>query len=107
MMWRPKVRNISYQDKPDGIPDHVFQEAQVAKRFYNENWEFWVWQESQYHNRSLNETEDACIRGIQKAINRMKHIYGPAIGDWYERYLDMGDIFRSVSQPTYENKLGV
>lgn len=106
MTWTPKKRNVTYSEKPEGIPEHVFQEAQLAKKFYNEDWEFWVWNEAQRNNRPLAETEDACIRGIQKAIYRIKYIYGDQIAEWYERYLDMGDIFRKVQHPEYLNKLG-
>lgn len=106
MTWMPKKRNIGYSDKPPEIPDAVYQDAIGAKRFYNENWEFWVWAEAQYYNKSLPEVEDACIRGVKKAILRTKYIYGDAIGEWYERYLDMGDIFEKVDHPIYERKLG-
>lgn len=73
---------------------------------YNENWDFWVWQESIRHNKSIAETEDACIRGIQKEINRYKLVWGPKIGQWFEEFLEMGDIFRKVRHPDYLPKLG-
>jgi hypothetical protein len=50
--------------------------------------------------------EDACIRGIQKEINRLKLIYGDRVGQWFEEFLDMGDIFRKVLHPDYLPKLG-
>jgi hypothetical protein len=48
--WRPKKRNVRYQECPEGVPDWVYTEAVAAKRFYNEDWEFWVWQTAQEHN---------------------------------------------------------
>jgi len=101
MTWMPRKRNITYQEKPPEIPDAIYQEAVTAKRFYNEDWEFWVHLESVSNNRPVPETEDACIRAIQKAIYRCKLVYGDAIGEWYERFLDMGDIFRKVKHPEY------
>ena len=106
MTWMPKKRNVRYEDKPEGIPDWVYTEAVTAKRFYNEMWEFWVWDVSRTDNVPLHVAEDACIRGLQKAILRVKLVYGDAVGEWYERFLDMGDIFRKVSHPEYVKKLG-
>lgn len=106
MTWMPKKRNVKYEEKPPEIPDAIYNEALAAKKFFNEDWEFWVWSESQNYNKPLAETEDACIRGIQKAILRAKFVYGDAIGEWYERYLDMGDIFRKVKHPEYQKRLG-
>lgn len=106
MTWMPKKRNVRYESKPEGIPDYVYQEAMIAKKFYNEDWEFWVWNVSKDYNIPLPQAEDACIRGIQKAIHRVKYVYGDKIASWYERYLDMGDIFRKVNHPTYLNQLG-
>lgn len=104
--WRPKRRNTYYQEKPEEIPDWVYTEAVTAKRFYNENWEFWVWQTAQDNNCSIAEAEDACIRGLRKAILQMHVVYGEKIGKWYEDYLQMGDIFSKVAHPTYLPKLG-
>ena len=106
MTWMPKKRNITYEERSPEIPPAVYQDAVAAKRFYNENWEFWVWSEAQHFNRPLAEVEDACIRGIQKAIYRTRFVYGDAIGKWYENFLDMGDIFRKVSHPEYLKQLG-
>jgi hypothetical protein len=106
MTWMPKRRSIQYEEKPPEIPYAVYQQALVAKKAYNENWEFWVWQVSRDDNVPLAVAEDACIRGIQKEILRHKFIYGDAIGEWFERYLDMGDIFRKVKHPDYIKRLG-
>jgi hypothetical protein len=103
--WVPKKRNVIYEERPPEIPEWVYTEAQVAKRFYNEQWEFWVWQTSQKDNVPLHIAEDACIRGIKKEILRQYHVYGSKIGRWFEDYLDMEDIFRKVSHPTYLNQL--
>lgn len=105
MTWMPKKRNVRYEECPEGIPPWVYTEAVTAKRFYNENWEFWVWDVSRTDNVPVHVAEDACIRGLQKAIYRVKHVYGDAIGEWYERFLDMGDIFRKVRHPDYIKKL--
>jgi len=104
--WVPKARNVVYQEKPDEIPEWVYTQAQTAKRQFNENWEFWVWQVSQDYNCSQAMAEDACIRGIKKEILRHKHVYGDKIGQWFEDYLDMKDIFSKVSHPEYVNQLG-
>lgn len=106
MTWMPKKRNVQYEDKPEGIPDYIYSEALTAKKFYNEDWEFWVWSEAQNHNVPLHIAEDACIRGIQKAIHRVKYVYGDQIAEWYERFLGMGDIFTKVRHPDYIKKLG-
>jgi hypothetical protein len=104
--WQPKKRNIGYSEKPEGIPDAIYTEALAAKRFYNEQWEFWVWDVSRTDNVPLHVAEDACIRGLQKAINRIKFVYGDRVGEWYERFLDMGDIFQKVKHPDYIKRLG-
>lgn len=103
--WRPKLRNCVYKPKPEGIPDWVYTEAMAARYHYNERWEFWVYQVSHEHNCSMAEAEDACIRGIKKAILQMHVVYGDEIGRWYEEFLDMGDIFRKVSHPEYKRQL--
>lgn len=103
--WMPKARNVVYQPRPPEIPEWVYDEALAAKRFYNEQWEFWVFLVSRQDNVPLNVAEDACIRGIKKEILRMYHVYGDKIGKWFEDYLDMGDIFNKVSHPIYLNKL--
>jgi hypothetical protein len=100
--WRPKRRNVKYDDKPEGIPEWVYTEALAAKRFYNEEWEFWVWQESQERNVSQAVAEDACIRGFKKALDRISLVYGDAVSKWYISFLDMGDILNKVQHPEYE-----
>lgn len=103
--WRPKKRPVYYGEKPDWIDDWVYTEAVTAKRFYNESWEFWVWEESMRANVSQAIAEDACIRGLKKALNRVKFVYGDQVGQWYEDYLEMGDIFRKVQHPVYTKQL--
>ena len=99
--WRPKKRAVYYAEKPLWVDDWVYTEALTAKRYYNENWEFWVWQESLAHNCSQAIAEDACIRGLRKALNRVKFVYGDNVGKWYEDFLEMGDIFSRVKHPEY------
>ena len=106
MSWRPKKRNIRYSGKPEWIPDQIYTEALSAKRFYNEDWEFWVWDVSRTDNVPLPVAEDACIRGLKKALNRVQFVYGPRVAKWYEEFLDMGGIFTKVKHPTYEKRLG-
>lgn len=105
-IWIPKKRNTNYDPCPEGIPDHIYAEAKSAKKFYNEEWEFWVYQVSKDHNCSVAKAEDACIRGLQKTIFRIQFIYGDKIAKWYEEYLDLGDIFNKVNHPTYLKQLG-
>lgn len=99
--WTPKKRNVRYQEKPDFVPDWVYTEAVTAKKFYNEDWEFWVWNVSRDNNCSQALAEDACIRGLKKTILQMYTVYGDRIGRWYEDYLDMKDIFSKVKHPDY------
>ena len=103
--WKPSLRNCQYQPRPEEIPIHVYNEALSAKRYYNASWEFWVWQTAQENNVSVAKAEDACIRGLKKAILQIYFVYGDKIGRWYEDFLDMGDIFNKVSHPIYLNKL--
>lgn len=104
--WRPKKRNVRYQERPEGIPDWVHTQAITAKRAYNENWEFWVWQVSLENNCSQAEAEDACIRGIQQEFHRFKLVYGDSIGQWFESYMEMGDLMQKVTHPEYLKNLG-
>lgn len=104
--WVPRLRNVKYQERPEWVPEWIYVEAQAAKHFYNEQWEFWVYEESRRHNCSQAVAEDACIRGLKKVLNLVKHVYGDKIGEWYEKYLDMGDIFDKVKHPDYIKKLG-
>jgi hypothetical protein len=106
--WRPKLRNVTFASRPEWLDESVYNEALSAKRFYNEQWEFWVWQVAQDYNCSVAEAEDACIRGLKKTLDRIKFIYGDKISKWYIQYLDMGDIFNKVKHPEYINPtLGV
>ena len=106
MSWRPKKRNVRYQEKPDWLPDEIYAEALAAKRFYNEDWEFWVFAESMDANVCQATAEDACIRGLQKALHRVQFVYGPKVAKWYLEFLDMGDIFQKVKHPEYIARLG-
>lgn len=101
MTWQPKLRQITFSPKPDYVPEMVYSEAMAAKRSYNAEWEFWVFLESQNYNCSQAVAEDACIRGLQKALHRVSFVYGDKVGKWYEEFLDMGDIFRKVKHPDY------
>lgn len=104
--WKPTLRNVVYQEKPDFVPDWVYTMAMNAKYHYNAQWEFWVFLVSQEYNVSQAQAEDACIRGIKKEINRFKLTYGDKIGTWFEEFLDMKDIFEKVKHPEYLPKLG-
>lgn len=106
LSWRPKKRNVTYQPRPDFVPEWVYTEAMTAKKFYNEDWEFWVYNEAKSRNCSQAIAEDACIRGLQKVLHQIDYVYGPKIAKWYREYLDMGDIFRKVRHPDYIKKLG-
>lgn len=100
--WRPKKRSVYYQEKPEWVDGWVYTEALTAKKFYNEDWEFWVWQESLKENVSQAVAEDACIRGLKKALDQIKFAYGDKVAKWYLEFLDMGDIFRRVQHPEYK-----
>ena len=106
LSWRPKKRNIRFTEKPEWVPQHIYNEALSAKKFYNEDWEFWVWQESLKANVSVAVAEDACIRGLKKALNRIQFIWGQEVSQWYLEFLDMGDIFSKVKHPEYLPRLG-
>ncbi len=106
LSWRPKKKHIKDTKKPDFVPDWVYTEAQAAKFFYNDNWEYWVYCESQKHNTPIPETEDACIRGIKKEFLKMRMVYGDKIGQWFEDFMEMGDIFSKVKKwPEFLPKL--
>ena len=104
--WVPKKRNVVFSLRPPDIPEWVYTLAMTAKKQYNEDWEYWVWNVSKDHNCSQAIAEDACIRGIKKEILRIYHIYGDHIGKWFEEFLDMDSVFRMVKHPEYVNKLG-
>lgn len=106
LSWRPKKRNVRYSERPEWVPEHIYNEAMSAKRFYNEEWEFWVWAEARDANVSQAVAEDACIRGLKKALARVQFVHGPKIAKWYLEFLDMDDIFRKVKHPEYEKRLG-
>lgn len=104
--WRPKKRNVRFEEKPEGIPDWVYTQAVVAKKTYNEDWEFWVFNTSLDYNCSQAEAEDACIRGVKKEFLRYRLVYGDKIGQWFEDFMGMGDLFTKVKHPEYLKQLG-
>jgi hypothetical protein len=99
--WRPKKREVYYQDRPDWVPAWVYTEALAAKRYYNENWEFFVWQTSLDYNVSQAKAEDACIRGLKTAIDRLDFVYGPKVAKWYREFMEMDSIINKVKHPEY------
>lgn len=105
MTWQPKLRQIIIHDKPEYVPTEIYNEAMAAKRHYNEQWEFWVFLEATKANCSQAIAEDACIRGIRKELNKIKFVYGDKVGQWYEDFLDMKDIFTKVKHPVYIKQL--
>lgn len=104
--WKPSLRNVTYEPKPEWVPQEIYDEAVTAKRQYNAGWEFYVWQISKDYNCSMALAEEACLRGLKKAFYRNRLIYGDAIGKWFEDYLDMGDTVMRVKSPDYVAKLG-
>lgn len=104
--WKPTLRNCTYHEKPDWVPDWVYTTAMSAKYNYNDRWEFWVHKVSLDNNCSVALAEDACIRGIKQEINRFKFTYGDKIGTWFEQFLEMSDIFDKVKHPEYIKVLG-
>lgn len=100
--WRPTIRHCVYQPKPDWIPDWVYTEAAEAKKFYNEQWEFWVWMVAEQYNCTQAIAEDACIRGLKTALDRIEHVYGGHVSKWYHEFLDMDDLLDKVRHPQYE-----
>lgn len=104
--WRPKIRNITYSEKPEWVPDWLYVQAKAAKDHYNRDWEFWVNEVAKQYNCSQALAEDACIRGIKKEILRQYLVYGDKLGKWFEEFLDMKDIFSKVKHPDYLSKLG-
>ena len=104
--WKPSLRNCVYEPCPDFVPEEIYKSALAAKRTYNSEWEFWVWNVAQDYNVSQAEAEDACIRGLIKEINRIRLIYGDKIGNWWEDFMDMKDIYTKVQQPLWVLELG-
>lgn len=100
--WRPKKRDVYYQDKPEWVPGWVYTEALAAKRFFNEHWEFWVDKVSHDYNCPLPIAEDACIRGYKKAIDQVDFVYGPKIAKWYREYMEMDALLSKVVHPVYK-----
>ena len=106
LSWRPKLRHVTYQKRPEYVPEPIYKEAQAAKRFYNAEWEFWVFMVSREFNCSIPIAEDACIRGLKKVLLQALFVYGEKVGKWYEHFLDMGDIFSKVHKwPEFLPKL--
>ena len=104
--WKPQRRNGKYPEKPDWVPDDIYKSAAAAKRQYNADWDYWVWGVAQQYNVSQAEAEVACVRGIKKEFYKVRMVYGPRIGTWFEQYLDMGDIFDKIKHPEYLPELG-
>lgn len=104
--WKPSLRNCTYEERPEWVPDEVYKSALAAKRTYNSGWEFWVWQVAQDYNVSQALAEDACIRGLIKEINRTRLVYGDKIGNWWEDFMDMKSLYAKVSQPLWIPELG-
>lgn len=104
--WQPKRKKVKIQEKPDWVPDEVYFSAAAAKRQFNQDWEFWVWGVAQQYNVSQAEAEVACMRGIKKEFYKMRLVYGPRIGTWFEEFLEMGDIFNKIAHPEYLPELG-
>lgn len=104
--WKPSLRNITYTDKPEFVNDDVYAEAKAAKMHYNQKWDFWVWQVSLEYNVSQEQAEVACIKGIKQEILRQYLVYGDKVGKWYEEFLDMDSVFKSIRMPEWQKKLG-
>ena len=104
--WKPSRRKVKYPPRPDWVPDEIYKSTVSAKKTYNEGWEYWVWGVAQQYNVSQSEAEMACMRGIQKELYKIRFIYGPRIGTWFEQYLEMGDIFTKINHPEYLPELG-
>lgn len=112
--WKPSRRNIIIHEKPDWVPQEIYDTAKAAKTQYNADWEFWVWGVSQQYNVSQAVAEDACIRGLQKEIYKIQIAYttmygadfGVRLGKWFEEFLDMSSIFSKVKMPEFVPELG-
>lgn len=104
--WKPSRRNIKIEERPEWVPQEIYDSALASKRQYNQDWEYWVWGVSQQYNVNQAEAEVACMRGIKKEFYKVKLVYGPRIGTWFEQFLDMGDIFNKISHPEYLPELG-
>lgn len=99
--WRPTKRAVYYQDRPEWVPKWVYTEAVTAKRFYNEDWELWVYITSKDNNVSQAIAEDACIRGLKKAMDQIDFVYGPKVAKWYREFMEMDEILNKVKHPEY------
>lgn len=104
--WKPSRRNIKIDERPEWVPDDIYKTAVAAKYQYNADWDFWVYDVSQRYNVSQAEAEAACFRGIKKEFYKVRFVYGPRIGTWFEQFLDMGDIFNKFNHPDYLPELG-
>lgn len=103
--WTPNEhRTLEYKPKPEGIPDWLYNEALAAKKQYNEGWEFWVQDVANTHNVTFGQAEIACIKGIDKACQRIYHLYGPRLGKWFVDYLEMESIFNKVKDISITSK---
>lgn len=112
--WRPSLRKMIIQEKPDWLPEEIYKEAMAHKRHYNAEWEYWVWAVAEAHNCSQAVAEEACIRGIKKEFYKTRVAYtktygtelGNRIGLWFEQFMEMGDIFDKFRYPDYVPELG-
>ncbi|OHE79021.1 MAG: hypothetical protein A3F67_10950 [Verrucomicrobia bacterium RIFCSPHIGHO2_12_FULL_41_10] len=104
--WSPKPHKVKYPAKPKEVPEWLYNEAKAAKRQYNENWEFWVYETAKQHDVSIEEAERACIRGISRELFKIKLIYGSMLAGWFENYLEMSSIFEKVNKLTGDVKNG-
>lgn len=101
--WKPTLRNIIFQEKPDWVPEWVYTEALAAKRYYNAGWEFWVYDVSRTNNVSQDKAELACARGIVTSINQLDYIYGSKLAKWFKEFLEMDGILDKIKHPEYRD----
>ena len=104
--WVPKERNCVYQEKPGFVPEGVYKEALAAKRHYNANWEWWVFNTMQEYNVNEAEAWEACKRGILKEFLKWEVIYGDQVGKWCREFMEMDDIFNGLKLPEYKLEIG-
>lgn len=106
MSWKPSIRNIKLYDRPDWVPEVVYTEAVGAKYNYNAMWEFVVHRTASDYNVSQQIAEEAMLRGLDKEFKKMHVIWGDRIGQWFEDFMEMGDIFTKIKLNSYQAKLG-
>jgi hypothetical protein len=104
--WIPRERNCVYQERPDFVPEEVYSEALAAKRHYNANWEWWLFDTMKQYNCSEAEAFEACKRGVLKEFLKWDVIYGYRIGKWTREFMEMDDIFNGLKTPNYKMEIG-